>query len=114
MEYSVKALIMGTFYVPGPEVYWMHNWGTKEKMHSLMYLVKGGGKNIIINTGFPHDLTVMNNAWFDFFKFEEAKIIRKEEERPINALAALGLKPEDIDIVVVTPLQSYATANIHL
>jgi hypothetical protein len=30
------------------------------------------------------------------------------------ALASIGIKPEDVDYVLITPLQAYATANIHL
>jgi glyoxylase-like metal-dependent hydrolase (beta-lactamase superfamily II) len=112
--YSVRALVMGTFWVPGPEVYWMHGWGTREKMHSLMYLVQGGGKTVVINTGPPQDLARINRAWRDLFGYDEAQIVRSEDERPLNALAKLGVRAEDVDAVVVTPLQAYATGNIHL
>ena len=29
MKYSVQAFNGGTFWVPGPEVYWMENWNTR-------------------------------------------------------------------------------------
>jgi len=45
MKYSVKALNGGTFWVLGPEVYWMQNWGRREEMNALIYLVRGGGRN---------------------------------------------------------------------
>jgi hypothetical protein len=34
MNYSVKAFNAGTFWAPGPEVYWMERWGTREEMTS--------------------------------------------------------------------------------
>ena len=40
--------------------------------------------------------------------------MRTEEQRPQNILRSQGLTPADIDTVIVTPLQAYATANIHL
>lgn len=114
MRYTVRAFNAGTFWVPRPEVYWMHGWGNREEMNLLLFLIQGEGKNILINTGPPQDLSIINRAWFDFFGFEEAQIVRSEEQRPENILKAQGLAPDDISHVIVTPLQAYATANIHL
>ena len=114
MNYSVKAFNAGTFWVPGPEVYWMERWGTREEMNIIIYLVRGGVHNILINTGPPQDLTVLNKAWVDFFGFPEAQIVRTHEQLPQNILRSQGLAPEEITKVLVTPLQAYATANIHL
>jgi glyoxylase-like metal-dependent hydrolase (beta-lactamase superfamily II) len=114
MKYSVQVFNAGTFWVPGPEVYWMQNWNRREEMNTLIYLVRGGGENILINTGPPQDLAVLNAAWLNFFEFPEAQIVRSEEQRPQNILRSQGLAPEDISSVIVTPLQAYATANIHL
>ena len=41
-------------------------------------------------------------------------MIRGESERPAAALEKIGLKPADIDHVLITPLQAYATGNIPL
>ena len=68
MKYSVRAFNGGTFWVPGPEVYWMEAWNQREEMNTLIYLVQGGGQNILINTGPPQDLTVINQAWLDFLR----------------------------------------------
>jgi glyoxylase-like metal-dependent hydrolase (beta-lactamase superfamily II) len=114
MKYSIQAFNAGTFWVPGPEVYWMENWGTREEMNTLIYLVRGGRHNILINTGPPQDLTIINKAWLAFFGYPEAQIVRTDEQLPQNILASQGLTLEDISMVVVTPLQAYATANIHL
>jgi glyoxylase-like metal-dependent hydrolase (beta-lactamase superfamily II) len=114
MNYSVQAFNAGTFWVPGPEVYWMQGWDTREEMNTIIYLVRGGGHNILINTGPPRDLTILNRAWLDFFGFSEAQIVRTEEQLPENILRSQCLAPEDITKVIVTPLQAYATANIHL
>jgi glyoxylase-like metal-dependent hydrolase (beta-lactamase superfamily II) len=92
----------------------MERWGTREEMNIIIYLVRGGGHNILINTGPPQDLTVLNKAWVDFFGFPEAQIVRTDEQLPQNILRSQGLAPEEITKVLVTPLQAYATANIHL
>jgi glyoxylase-like metal-dependent hydrolase (beta-lactamase superfamily II) len=114
MSYTIRAFNAGTFWVPGPEVFWMHGWGTREEMNVLMFLVQGRGRNILINTGPPRDLTVLNAAWLDFFKYPEAQISRTDDQLPESILRSQGLTPDDISTVIVTPLQAYATANIHL
>ena len=112
MKYSVRAFNGGTFWVPGPEVYWMEAWNRREEMHALIYLVQGGGHNILINTGPPQDLTIINKAWLSFFGYPEAQIARTDAQLPQNILLSQGLTPDDISLVLVTPLQAYATANI--
>jgi hypothetical protein len=112
MKYSVQAFNAGTFWVPGPEVYWMEAWNQREEMNLLIYLIRGEGQNILINTGPPQDLTVINNAWVKFFGYSEAQIVRTEDQLPQNILLSQGLTPDDITTVIVTPLQAYATANI--
>jgi glyoxylase-like metal-dependent hydrolase (beta-lactamase superfamily II) len=114
MTYTVRAFNAGTFWVPGPEVYWMHGWDTREEMNTIIFLVQGGGRNILINTGPPRDLTVLNQAWLNFFGYPEAQITRSDGQLPENILRSHGLTPDDISTVIVTPLQAYATANIHL
>ncbi len=44
MKYSVQAFNAGTFWVPGPEVYWMEAWNQREEMNVLIYLIRGGGQ----------------------------------------------------------------------
>lgn len=112
MKYSVQAFNAGTFWVPGPEVYWMESWNQREEMNILIYLIRGGGQNILINTGPPQDLGIINKAWLDFFGYPEAQIVRTEDQLPQNILRSQGLTPQDINTVIVTPLQAYATANI--
>ena len=114
MNYSVHAFNAGTFWVPGPEVYWMEGWNQREEMNIILYLIRGGGKNILVNTGPPQDLTILNRAWLQFFGYPEAQIVRTEEQLSQNILRSQGLSPEDITTVIVTPLQAYATANIPL
>jgi len=114
MKYSIQAFNAGTFWVPGPEVYWMEAWNQREQMNILIYLIRGGGHNILINTGPPQDLTIINNAWVNFFGFPEAQILRTEEQLPQSILRSQGLTTDDISLVLVTPLQAYATANLHL
>ncbi len=112
MKFTVQAFNAGTFWVPGPEVYWMESWSQREEMNLIIYLIRSGGQNILVNTGPPQDLSVINKAWRDFAGFPEAEIVRTKSQLPQNILRSQGLTPDDISIVIVTPLQAYATANV--
>ena len=111
MHYEVQVLKMGQCEVAGPEVYWMSHWSEWVTLYFWMVVIRSGGRTAIVNTGPPEDLTDLNDRWSGTFG-ERGKMKREESERPVNALASLGLKPENIDYVLITPLQSYATANI--
>lgn len=113
MTFTVQLLKMGQCDVAGPEVFWMSHWDDWVQLYFWMVVIRGHGKTAIINTGPPADLTELNARWSSGFG-ERGKLVREESERPVNALAMLGLKPEDIDYVLITPLQIYATANIQL
>ena len=113
MQYEVQVLKMGQCSVPGPEVYWMSHWDSWETLNFWMVVIRGGNKTIIINTGPPGDLTPLNAAWKEAID-ERSQMVRRDDERPEAALARIGLKPGDIDYVLITPLQAYATGNIPL
>ena len=89
----------------------MERWGTREEMNLIIYLVRGGGHNILINTGPPQDLTILNKAWLAFFGFPEAQIARTDDQLPQNILRSEGFGPEDITEVIVTPLQNWFSAE---
>lgn len=113
MNYSVRVLKMGQSDVPGPEVYWMSSWNEWLTLYFWMVVIQAGGKTVIINTGPPADLTSMNEQWAAYAG-PRCQMVRQPHERPDAALASIGLSPSDIDFVIVTPLQSYATGNIPL
>ena len=113
MNYEIQVLKMGQSDVPGPEVYWMSHWDQWLTLYFYMVVIRGEGKIAIVNTGPPQDLTEMNEQWASYAG-ARCQMLRRPEERPDTALAALGIKPEDVTHVLITPLQSYATGNIPL
>lgn len=113
MSFEIQMLKMGECEVAGPEVFWMSHWNEWVKLCFWMAVIRGDGMTAIVNTGPPADLDALNERWGEAFG-ERGKLKRAEAERPVNALASLGIKPEDVDYVLLTPLQAYATGNIHL
>lgn len=113
MPYHVNVLKMGQCQVRGPEVYWMDRWEAWEELYFYMVVVRGRDKVIIVNTGPPRDLTALNARWTATFG-ERGALLRRPEEMPETALGRLGVKPGDVDWVVITPIQAYAVGNIPL
>jgi glyoxylase-like metal-dependent hydrolase (beta-lactamase superfamily II) len=113
MPYDLQVIKMGQCEVPKPEVYWMSHWNSREHLYFWMILIRGNGKNIIINTGPPRDLAPMNRAWSEAVD-PRSQFVRCSEEQPQEALARYGLSPGDIDYVLITPSQAYATGNIQI
>lgn len=113
MRYEITPLKVGQCEVPGPEVYWMSHWNTWELLHFWMVVIRGGGKTAIVNTGPPSDLRPLNEAWAKAIE-PRSQMVVQPGERPEEALSTIGLKPTDVDYVLITPLQAYATGNIPL
>lgn len=112
--YEIQVLKAGEADVPGPEVYWMSHWDTWETLSFYIVIIRGNGRTLVINTGPPRDLSLLNAAWKDAYGVERAAMRRTDRERPEFALQEAGVNPGEVDYVVVTPLQAYATANIPL
>jgi hypothetical protein len=113
MAYRVQVIKVGQADVPGPEVFWMSHWDTSETLFFYIVLIRGHGITALINTGAPADLSALNSAW-RAFAGERCQFLRRDEERTLQALADAGVAPEEIDYVLLTPLQAYATANVPL
>lgn len=114
MRFDVQVLKVGEADVPGPEVYWMDRW--KEWITLYFYIVVARSENltVVINSGPPRDLTELNGRWRSVFDEKRAEMRRTEAEWTESALASVGVKPEEVDYLLITPLQAYATANIPL
>jgi glyoxylase-like metal-dependent hydrolase (beta-lactamase superfamily II) len=114
MTYEIQVLKVGEADVPGPEVFWMSHWNTWVTLFFYVVLVRGGGKAILINTGPPADLTRLNQAWVAGYGDQRTALRRRSEERPLPVLRDARVLPADVDYILITPLQAYATANIPL
>lgn len=115
MNYQVDIICVGRTKVPTIEINWMdvphlNEW---EDIMFSMVLLRGGGKNILINSGPPADYRALSDFWVRNVHPNHALQV-SDEERPVRVLARYGLRPEDIDYVLVTPLITYATGNLDL
>lgn len=96
--YTITPLYYGRF--PSYEksiLQFMADYGTKVDSPSIGFLVRGNGKNIVVDTG-PDSQEEME-------RLHPGMVLDFPEERNVvAALAAEGLKPEDIDYLIFTHL----------
>lgn len=112
MAYSVQVLQVGRQRLLGACVSYMAHFDAWEQFIFTMVVVRGAGKTVIINTGLPKDLSVLDPFWPQWTG--EQKIEVSEAEQPLNALTRAGVDPTEVDVLIISPLVYYATANIDL
>jgi hypothetical protein len=112
MPYSVQILQVGRQELLGACVSYMEGFDRWENFIFTMVVIRGEGKTIVINTGLPRDLSILDPFWPRWPG--ERKIEVSEVEQPLNALVKAGVDPGKVDALLITPLVYYATANIDL
>ena len=53
--YSVRGLKIGESMAVGPIMFFMSHWDEFQYAPHFIWLVQGGGKTILVNTGLPQD-----------------------------------------------------------
>ncbi len=115
MEYSLRVMKIGESMAPGPINFYMSHWDELEYGPHFIWLAKGGGRTVLINTGLPQDpedLEILNEACRgahpqNFFSPDRIWT-------PQQVLADVGVRPEDVDALLIISLGAYATGNIEL
>lgn len=113
MVYSLKIIPVADVEVPGPEVYWMecfHEWIT---LRFQICILKSATHTILINTGFPDDISGIAKAWKDFLG-DRCVLNRPDNERMLSILQRENIDPENVTHVIITPIQLYTTGNLYL
>jgi hypothetical protein len=111
MTYQIQCLPMGIGEVPGPELFWMSDWDQWYPLAFQIVLIRGDGVVALVNTGPALDLAPMNDRWASFLG-DRARFVRQPGEFILDQLASVGVTPEDVTHIVLTPLQLYTVSNI--
>jgi len=90
----------------------MERFDVWERFIFTIVVIRGEGKTVVINSGLPEDLTVLDPYWKIWPG--ERQIEVEEAEKPLNALEKVGINPADVDCLIISPLIYYATSNIDL
>jgi glyoxylase-like metal-dependent hydrolase (beta-lactamase superfamily II) len=113
VEYSLRALKIGESVGPGPLFTFMSNWEKVEWGPHFIYLLQGGGRTILIHTGLPQDpedLGILNAACRT--SYEDNWFQPDHIWTPFERLAEVGVKPKDVDAILIISMGTYATGNI--
>ncbi len=105
-EYSIRPLVVAKIGAVKGVATHMVDMMTPVVVPVLTFYLEGGSKKILVDTG-----VVDGSPEGNFHGFP---LIDSGSQGMINALAEIGLKPEDIDIVILTHLHFDHAANISL
>mgnify|MGYP002152461576 CR=1 FL=1 len=93
--YTITPVSVGTLTIERPQFVWGQGWNTEVLCPVLMFYVEGGGLRIMVDTGCSDP---------DWATKYHKPFVRRPEEEPVRALAAIGVDPSEIDVVVATHL----------
>ena len=110
--FRVDVVKLGQWdWAPGFEMFWMEPNAPAEPLVLVGVVIRGGGKTVLVNTGpDPDYLPTMNARWANFDPRHQLRVA--DDERLEPALAKVGVRPDEVDLVVVTPFQAYAIGNV--
>ncbi|MGD0626846.1 MAG: N-acyl homoserine lactonase family protein [Thermodesulfobacteriota bacterium] len=100
----LRPLHVGTIQRDKSIFSYIKNMGTEIEAPVLAWYIEGNGSRILVDTG-GHD--PVNGQLHPPYT-------RESGQDPVTRLAALGVRPEDIDILILTHLHWDHAANIHL
>jgi N-acyl homoserine lactone hydrolase len=105
-QFTIIPLRVGLFKgIERSNLTYQMNAGEKMVAPVIMYVIKGRDKVILVDTG-PSD-----EEWAA--KYHHG-LIQTEEMKPVTALKNIGIKPEDIELIVNTHLHWDHSFNNHL
>ena len=115
MEYTIDVLKIGQFpETPGAEIFWMSNFADDqwETLNIYALLIRGNGHVVLVNSGPPLDyLEWLNKLWGAGSNYRHQLVVN-EDDLIENRLQQAGVKPEEVEHLIITPLQPYAIGGI--
>jgi glyoxylase-like metal-dependent hydrolase (beta-lactamase superfamily II) len=108
--YSIDLIKVGEADVRGPEVWWMSHWEEWETLFFQVVVVRGQGRTLLINTGPPPDMAALNRVWVEYSGHQRAAM--RAVVDPVEGLARLGIAPEEVTDILLSPFQAYSVANV--
>lgn len=99
-EYTIHPLVVGANQLDQGNMTYLHGYGERIYIPIMAFYIEGGDKNILIDTGLeafvlPPETTkeLSEKYGVEILEFEQA-------------LAKVGLKPQDVDIIIHTHLHN--------
>lgn len=111
VQHRITLLDVGRSEIPGPELFWMRNWDSWHELCFQVALIRSAGATVLVNTGPARDLGPMNRGWTALLG-ERAAMRDQPGKHLLDQLDGLGIAPDDITHVVLSPLQLYTVSNV--
>lgn len=117
VDWSVRVLSMGNSLIRGPQAFWNDCWDEMVPLAFNVVVARRGDQVVLVNTSPPED-TAMVEELFPTMRYlhdaPRGDLVRQPGEHIVPALAQVGLTPDDVDVVVLTPFELYTTGTLHL
>jgi hypothetical protein len=110
--HTITLLDVGRSEIPGPELFWMKDFGEWYDLCFQVAVIRGGGATVLLNTGPALDLEPMNAGWRTFLG-ERAGMKRQPGKYILEQLSRIGIAPEEVTHVILSPLQLYTISNLN-
>ncbi|MBM7567733.1 N-acyl homoserine lactonase family protein [Paenibacillus sacheonensis] len=117
-RYSIRCFKTASHRAPKPVFLFMDGFGEELDVNCYFWLVQGNGRNILVDTGMggSHQLDFgsYGEAFLALHQGSQSGFPVGEGEDTIAQLQTCGLRPADIDTVILTHLHYDHVANIPL
>ncbi|MCB8912402.1 hypothetical protein KUG88_19955 [Rhodococcus rhodochrous] len=107
-RYDVRLISSGRGDFPGSMVFWGRDHLARHELDFQCVLITGEDRTVLVNTGFPEDLTETNAT----YSASMGTVIVRDGPSPPVALTRYGIRPEDVTDLVLTPLGLYTSHHI--
>ena len=106
MSCKIKALKNGYIKIKGFEQFYLSRTPEYFTAYIYIFLINFNGKNILIDTGLPDKsyLEKMNKKYVEESGDKISQFIQSDDENILSLLKKEGLKPEEINYVILTHL----------
>lgn len=111
-KYDIKLMKVGEHTVPSPIAYFKKDFGKYVNLPFYVVLIKSEKDTILLNTGMPRDMNPLLTHWYN--TDPNRKVKKFEKNNTPSAFERLGMKPDKINKVILSPLVSYATGNLDM
>jgi glyoxylase-like metal-dependent hydrolase (beta-lactamase superfamily II) len=109
-QYEVQIFRNGTSTAPGPEVYFLSDWDKEYVLYTYLYVVRGEGHTMLIDTGVD-DIGPFNEMLLR--EFGGKITFDLPEDETIEAIIEKAqIDPEEVDTVFVSHLHVDHSSNV--
>ncbi|MCX5386873.1 hypothetical protein [Streptomyces sp. NBC_00083] len=109
-RYAVRVLEFGRADVRGPEVFWMRHWDAWVTLSFSVVLIRNASRCMLVNAGMSRADPELDRLWEQYSGHPRARMRLGTSVR--DQLRALGIGPEAVTDVILSPFQAYSLSDV--